>query len=37
MACQKHLYAPRRAREKKKIDFGFSKYNNSGLKSKIIQ
>ena len=37
MACQKHLYAPRGAREKKKIDFGFSKYNNSGLKSKIIQ
>jgi hypothetical protein len=37
MACQKHLYAPRSAREKKKIDFGFSKYNNSGLKSKIIQ
>ena len=36
MACQRHLYAPRGAREKKKIDFGFSKYNNSGLKSKII-
>ena len=37
MACQRHLYAPRSIREKKKIDFGFSKYNNSGLKSKIIQ
>ena len=37
MACQKYLYAPKSAREKRKIDFGFSKYNNSGLKSKIIQ
>jgi hypothetical protein len=37
MACQRHLYSPRSIREKKKVDFGFSKYNNSGLKSKIIQ
>jgi len=37
MACQRHLYAPRTIRETKKIDFGFSKYNNTGSKSKIIQ
>ena len=37
MACQRHLYAPRASREVKKIDFGFSKYNNTGSKSKIIQ
>ena len=36
MACQRHLYAPRAERQTKKIDFGFSKYNNSGLKSKIL-
>ena len=36
MACQRHLYAPRAERQKRKIDFGFSKYNNSGLKSKIL-
>ena len=37
MACQRHLYASKTAREVKKIDFGFSKYNNQGAKSKIIQ
>ena len=37
MACQRHLYASRTTREVKKIDFGFSKYNNQGSKSKIIQ
>ena len=37
MACQRHLYASKTAREVKKIDFGFSKYNNQGLKSQIIQ
>ena len=37
MACQRHLYAPRAARQTKTIDFGFSKYNNTGSKSKIIQ
>ena len=37
MACQRHLYASKTAREVKKIDFGFSKYNNQGSKSKIIQ
>ena len=36
MAFQKHLYAPRAERQTRKIDFGFSKYNNSGLKSKIL-
>ena len=37
MACQRHLYSPRSAREVKKINFGFSKYNNKGPKSKLIQ
>tara|TARA_E500000178_G_scaffold305566_1_gene317159 strand:+ start:1060 stop:3297 length:2238 start_codon:yes stop_codon:yes gene_type:complete len=37
MACQRHLYASKTVREVKKIDFGFSKYNNQGLKSQIIQ
>ena len=37
MACQRHLYASKTARQVKKIDFGFSKYNNQGSKSKIIQ
>ena len=37
MACQRHLYASKTTREVKKIDFGFSRYNNSGSNSKIIQ
>ena len=37
MACQKYLYAPRTARQTKKIDFGFSKYTSSGGHSKIIK
>ena len=37
MACQRHLYASKITREVKKIDFGFSKYNNQGSKSQIIQ
>ena len=37
MACQRHLYASKTTREVKKIDFGFSKYNNQGSKSQIIQ
>ena len=37
MACQRHLYASKTVREVKKIDFGFSKYNNQGSKSQIIQ
>ncbi len=36
MACQRHLYAPRAERQTRKIEFWFSKYNNSGLKSKIL-
>ena len=37
MACQRHLYAPKVARQTKTLSFGFSKYNNTGSKSKIIQ
>ena len=37
MACQRHLYASKSERQTKKIDFGFSKYANSGSISKIIQ
>ena len=37
MACQRHLYASKSTREVKKVDFGFSRYNNSGQSSKIIQ
>jgi hypothetical protein len=37
MACQRHLYASKTSREVKKIDFGFSKYNNTGSNSKIIK
>jgi len=37
MACQKHLYASRSQREVRKIDFGFSRYNNNGINSKIIR
>jgi len=37
MACQRHLYASKTAREVKKIDFGFSKYTNTGPNSKIIK
>ena len=37
MACQRHLYASKSTREIKKIDFGFSRYNNAGSNSKIIQ
>ena len=37
MACQRHLYASKTTREVKKIDFGFSKYTNTGPNSKIIK
>ena len=37
MACQKHLYAPRNARQKKTLDFGFSRYKNNGMHSTIIK
>jgi len=36
MACQRHLYASKTKRETKKINFGFSRYNNKGTNSKII-
>ena len=36
MACQRHLYASKTKREVRKIDFGFSRYSNKGLNSKII-
>ena len=37
MACQKHLYAPRNARQRKTLDFGFSRYKNNGMHSTIIK
>ena len=37
MACQKHLYRPVGERKIKKLDFGLSKYTNSGLRSQIIK
>ena len=37
MACQKHLYAPRTERQVKKLEFGFSKYDNRGSRSRIIK
>ena len=35
MACNKHLYNPNTERPNAKINFGFSKYNNKGIMSKI--
>jgi len=37
MACRKHLYRPRAERVVKKLDFGFSKYENTGSRSEIIK
>jgi hypothetical protein len=38
MACNKHRYAPNQATQlKSKVNFSFSKYNNNGNFSKIIQ
>jgi len=38
MACNKHRYAPNQVRQlKSKVNFSFSKYNNNGNFSKIIQ
>ena len=37
MACQKHLYRSTSERKIKKLDFGFSKYTNSGSRSQIIK
>ena len=35
MACQKDMYKPVAHREVKKLDFGFTKYNNKGYRSEI--
>ena len=37
MACRKHLYRPAPVRQKTKLNFGFSKYRNSGARSEIIK
>ena len=38
MACNKHRYAPNQVKQlKNKVSFSFSKYNNNGNFSKIIQ
>ena len=37
MACQKHLYRPYAEKQTKKLEFGFSRYNNKGGRSKLIQ
>ena len=37
MACRKHMYRPNAERTVKKLDFGFSKYNNKGSRSEIIR
>ena len=37
MAVHKNLYAPRQARTTKKLDFAFSKYDNRGMRSKLIK
>jgi hypothetical protein len=36
MGCNRHLYTPIGEKLKTKINFGFSKYNNKGRLSKII-
>ena len=36
MACNKNLYRPSPKRENSTINFGFSKYNNKGMLSKIV-
>ena len=37
MACRKHAYRPYAERTVKKIDFGFSRYKNKGMRSTIIK
>jgi len=37
MACNRHLYEPKKLRTTAKLDFGFKKYNNQGHISKIIK
>ena len=36
MACNRNLYTPKQERSVTKLNFGFSKYNNKGRLSKII-
>ena len=36
MACNKNLYRPSPKRENTTINFGFTKYNNKGMSSKLI-
>ena len=36
MACNKNLYHPKPARTQAKLEFGFTKYDNKGMLSKII-
>jgi len=36
MACNRHMYAPKQSAQKTKVSFGFSKYNNKGSISKLI-
>ena len=36
MACNRHLYTPKQERSTTTINFGFSRYNNKGTVSKII-
>ena len=37
MACNRHLYTPKAERTKTNINFGFAKYNNKGISSKLIE
>jgi hypothetical protein len=36
MGCNRHMYAPKQSVQKTKVSFGFSKYNNKGSISKLI-
>ena len=37
MACNKNLYRPKAEKTLKTVNFGFTKYNNKGITSKIIE
>ena len=37
MACNRHMYQPKQERTTNKLSFGFSKYDNKGALSKIIE
>jgi hypothetical protein len=36
MACNRHLYTPKPKKTKTNINFGFAKYDNKGISSKLI-